>query len=81
MQVEATQSMAYQPSQQPSQTKAFAPEVEKTDSVIQFKKDPVSGNMMMSLVDPKSGDVIRQIPKQELVDISRVLGLLFDRVA
>ncbi len=52
-----------------------------TNSVIQFREDKVSGRMMMTLVDAESGEVVRQIPPEELVDISRVLGLLFDRVA
>ena len=52
-----------------------------TSSVIQFREDKVSGRMMMTLVDAESGEVVRQIPPEELIDISRVLGLLFDRVA
>jgi flagellar protein FlaG len=90
MQVEATQSgSAYQPGElpfdsasSPQESEPPAPPAEeKKSSVIQFREDKVSGRMMMTLVDAESGEVVRQIPPEELVDISRVLGLLFDRVA
>jgi hypothetical protein len=92
MQVETTQSNSvYQPNELPfeSAPPPPAPESEppapvaeeKKSSVIQFREDKVSGKMMMTLVDAESGEVVRQIPPEELVDISRVLGLLFDRVA
>jgi flagellar protein FlaG len=53
----------------------------KASSVIQFSKDAVSGRMLMRMVDPDSGEVVRQIPHEDIVAISRMLGLLFDRVA
>lgn len=58
------------------------PEAEqKPTSQIQFTADQVSGKMRMQVVDPESGEVVRQVPPEELVAISRMLGLLFDRVA
>ena len=53
----------------------------QASSVIQFSKDAVSGKMMLRMVDPDSGEVVRQIPHEDIVAISRMLGLLFDRVA
>lgn len=50
-------------------------------SVIQFSRDAVSGKMLLRMVDPDSGEVVRQIPQEDIVAISRMLGLLFDRVA
>ena len=55
--------------------------VKKSNEVIQFSADAVSGKMMMKVVDPESGETVRQIPPEDMVAISRVLGLLFDRVA
>ena len=60
---------------------AAEPPSHQPDEAIAFKQDQVSGEMLMTLVDPDSGDVVRQIPPEEFIDISRVLGLLFDRVA
>jgi uncharacterized FlaG/YvyC family protein len=60
---------------------APAAENAKASSVIQFSKDAVSGKMMLRMVDPDSGEVVRQIPHEDIVAISRMLGLLFDRVA
>ena len=56
-------------------------ESNQASSVIQFSKDAVSGRMLMRVVDPDSGEVVRQIPHEDIVAISRMLGLLFDKVA
>ncbi len=92
MQVEGVQSgPVYQPpevtfgadSEETHQTEQKAPASPEEDaaSIIQFREDKISGKMMMTLVNSESGEVVRQIPPEELIDISRVLGLLFDRVA
>jgi len=70
------------PAEMPQEAqKAPVIESSKTSSVIQFSKDAVSGKMLLRVVDPDSGEVVRQIPHEDIVAISRMLGLLFDRVA
>jgi flagellar protein FlaG len=44
-----------------------------SDSV-QFTIDPSSKRVMVKVVDATSGEVIRQIPSEEVVQMSKVLG-------
>ena len=64
----------------PADSPAPVSENAQASSVIQFSKDAVSGKMLLRVVDPDSGEVVRQIPPEEMVAISRMLGLLFDKV-
>lgn len=52
---------------------------------VQFEIDQDTNKVIVKVVDRNSGEVIRQIPNEEVVRISKVMGempgLLIDRVA
>jgi flagellar protein FlaG len=41
---------------------------------VRFEKDSEIGEMVVKVVDQESGEVIRQIPPEELLDLSRCLS-------
>lgn len=52
-----------------------------TDAIIQFVNDQKSGRVLIQVVAPKSGEIIRQIPSEEDLVISKRLGLVLDKIA
>lgn len=47
---------------------------------LQFRDDPVSGRMIVSVIDAESGEIIRQIPPEQMLrmaaSLERIDGLL-----
>lgn len=47
---------------------------------LQFRDDPVSGRMVVSVIDAESGEIIRQIPPEQMLrmaaNLERIDGLL-----
>ncbi len=60
--------------------KAIAAE-KLTNAVVQFSQDAETGKMLMRMVSPDTGEVFRQIPSQELLTLSKVLGPIVDKMA
>jgi hypothetical protein len=52
-----------------------------TDAIIQFVKDQKSGRVLIQVVQPDSGEVIRQIPSEQDLAITQRLGLVLDKIA
>jgi flagellar protein FlaG len=52
-----------------------------TDAIIQFVNDQKSGRVLIQVVQPDSGEVIRQIPSEEELAITQTLGLVLDKIA
>jgi len=51
-----------------------------TDAIIQFVNDQKSGRVLLQIVQPKSGEVIRQIPSENELAITQRLGQVLDKV-
>jgi flagellar protein FlaG len=45
-------------------------------SSVRISKDETSGHMIVQLVDPKSGEVIRTLPSEELLRLARSFEML-----
>jgi uncharacterized FlaG/YvyC family protein len=43
---------------------------------VRISKDEVSGHMVVQLIDPSSGQVIRTLPTEELLRLSRTFQTL-----
>jgi flagellar protein FlaG len=60
-------------------------QLESASHDLRFSLDESTGKMIVRVVDTDTGEVIRQIPSEELLAISRSLdrlkGLLFDQQA
>ena len=52
-----------------------------TDAIIQFVNDQKSGRVLIQIVQPNSGEVIRQIPSEQDLAITQRLGLVLDKIA
>ena len=47
---------------------------------VHISKDPTSGHMIVQLVDPSSGEVIRTLPSEELLRLSRTFEMLGNKM-
>jgi flagellar protein FlaG len=47
--------------------------VQSLQSKIEFVTDDSSGEMLIKVIDPSNNEVIRQIPSEEMLAISRAL--------
>jgi flagellar protein FlaG len=93
MQVEGIQNIsvqAYLPQVAPSEGGGVAPAAAEipqgsqqtlTDAIIQFVNDQKSGRVLIQVVQPDSGKVIRQIPSEQDLAITQRLGLVLDKIA
>jgi len=94
MQLEAVQGVniqAFLPNPAPASEEAPVsldlPEVPQgkeqslTDAIIQFVNDQKSGRVLIQVVQPGSGEVIRQIPSEQELAITQRLGLVLDKIA
>lgn len=43
---------------------------------VQFARDPDSGKVVVRVVNPDTGDVVRQIPSEDALALARALGRL-----
>lgn len=43
---------------------------------VQFAEDPESGKVIVRVVNPDTGDVVRQIPSEDALSLARALGKL-----
>lgn len=43
---------------------------------VQFAEDPESGKVIVRVVNPDTGDVVRQIPSEDALALARALGKL-----
>jgi flagellar protein FlaG len=43
---------------------------------VRLSKDPVSGHIVVQLIDPNTGQLIRSLPSDELLRISRSFEML-----
>ena len=66
--------------QSASDTQALKSAVEASNRVVQalqskleFVTDETSGRMLVKVIDPENNEVIRQIPSEEMLSISRAL--------
>ena len=66
-----------------AQRQAASRATNSLNSKVQLSIEPQSGEPIVRVVDPESGQIIRQIPTEELLELRRVLdrvaGLLIDR--
>ncbi len=51
------------------------------DAIIQFVNDQKSGRVLLQIVQPDSGKVIRQIPSEDDMEINKRLGQVLDKIA
>ena len=62
---------------------ASPPELENPSLRVRFKSSPDSGRVAISVIDATTEEIIREIPSEELQEISKKIkadiGLLFDR--
>jgi len=65
--------------------KQVADELQKTDAQLQMEVDSDLGRVIVKVLDGQTGQVIRQIPAQELVNLAKQLkslnGLLVEKHA
>ncbi|APV52521.1 hypothetical protein BWI17_17995 [Betaproteobacteria bacterium GR16-43] len=52
------------------------PAAQAVDKSLQFEIDAESGKPVVRIVDPASGEVVRQMPTEEALEIARSLGRL-----
>jgi flagellar protein FlaG len=50
--------------------------IQDQKSSVRISKDEVSGHMVVQLIDPSSGQVIRTLPTEELLRLSRTFQTL-----
>jgi flagellar protein FlaG len=50
------------------------PKVDTTN--MRFSHDPESGRMLMQITDPASGEVIRQMPSEDMLKVARAVSMM-----
>ena len=43
---------------------------------MQFNTDPDTGRVLMQITDPASGEIIRQMPSEDMLKVARAVGMI-----